>query len=1017
MALAFQSGESVKQALFEELQNILSADKDTRMSAEGKIRHLEFTEGYGVYLAELTMNQSFDLALRQLASVMLKKYAEDYWANDELDGTQKAVVATNQAKDMIRKILPNGLYDPNSKIRASVAYTISAIAAVDWPHTWTDLFDIIVKCLGGNEDSIHGAMQVLVEFSYDSVDCRVAAIGPVILNEIYRIFESEQMYSVNTRTCAVTIFKSLLKAINQNILNKDQKAKLLNPVLPVFINKLIGALGSSGQHTSYALKTEIIKVLTYMVNEMSKFIYQYNDQILPPVWSLLTQTAEIYVKAVVNETDSAENGQDDDELNNFITLVLQLFEFIHSIVEQHRFQSIVKSVLTDLVYISIVYMQITEEQATAWADDAELYVDDMCAEVVECSIRVSSKDVLVNIGDEFGAEVLLPSINDALTRHVQVAEAEKNANNPHSWKIIEASVTAVGFLKKYIVDGTKENQKRFNLREYLAYTKTMLGQGGIVGTGYEGDVSPLLHGRCLWVLSKYADAAPDIYDRQQLQSILDCMTNNFNGAKPMVVQISAMRALFELCTGLKKASEEQRSMVIPHLPCFLNFITDIAIRAKGSILIDVLSTISAVAAFDKNFTANNHTKMISFTIATFLKSFDDPFVLQEVQEIIHVLAENECCIIALQERLVPTLVSILSLESNSNVEKKSCMQDTAMDILGTVVQNSPVPLSPILVNTAFPATVKCILATDDNAIMQSGGECLRAFISVSSEQICSYNNGEGLNYIMQVATMLLNPMSNEFTATFVGRLIITIVTKAGNFLGDNIQLLLKAVISKLQLVEALNVVMSLVMTFAHLIITQMEAVLNFLSSVPGPSGTEPAIQFVLSNWLPRQPMFYGTYERKVSTMALCKLFEHGVTTNDVRLVSVTIRDVVELSVPLDGRPRTRRQSSNNQQKWIDVPVLVKIFKLLINDTPTVQQQNGNTSQKLFHVSDLWCDDDEDEDDELLKELEKDPIFQTSLNETLTKFLQNFATTERFAEYAQHLNEEEKRILRGIQVNV
>ncbi|XP_031639940.1 importin-9-like [Contarinia nasturtii] len=90
---------------------------------------------------------------------------------------------------------------------------------------------------------------------------------------------------------------------------------------------------------------------------------------------------------------------------------------------------------------------------------------------------------------------------------------------------------------------------------------------------------------------------------------------------------------------------------------------------------------------------------------------------------------------------------------------------------------------------------------------------------------------------------------------------------------------------------------------------------------------------------------------------------------------------------------------------------------LTDDTPTVQQQNGNTSQKLFHVSDLWCDDDEDEDDELLKELEKDPIFQTSLNETLTKFLQNFATTERFAEYAQHLNEEEKRILRGIQVNV
>lgn len=487
------------------------------------------------------------------------------------------------------------------------------------------------------------------------------------------------MYSVNTRTCAVTIFKSLLAAINQNITNKDEKAKLLNPVLPVFINKLIDALGKpSGKHTSFALKTEIIKgilphslifrressftllifllsVLTYMVNEMSKFVLKFNKQILPPVWQLLTQTAEIYVKVVVNETDSTENDQEDDEMNNFITLILQLFEFIHSIVEQSRFHSILETVLTDLVYISIIYMQISEEQAIGWGDDAELYVDDMSAEIVECSIRVSSKDVLVNIGDEFGADILLPSLSNALTRHVQVAEAEKNVNNPHWWKIIEASVTAVGFLKKYIVETPQEKHKSFNLREYLAYTKNMLGQGGN-GSGYQGDVSPFLHSRCLWVLSKFADASPDIYDRPNLQAILDCMTNNLSGTKPMVVQISAMRALFEVCTDLKTASEEQRIMIVERLPGFLNFITDIATRAKGNILIDVLSTISAVAAFDKNFTANNHSKMISFTIATFLRSSEDPFVLQEVQEIIHVLAENAFCIVTLQERLVPTLV-------------------------------------------------------------------------------------------------------------------------------------------------------------------------------------------------------------------------------------------------------------------------------------------------------------------------------------------------------------------------
>lgn len=106
---------------------------------------------------------------------------------------------------------------------------------------------------------------------------------------------------------------------------------------------------------------------------------------------------------------------------------------------------------------------------------------------------------------------------------------------------------------------------------------------------------------------------------------------------------------------------------------------------------------------------------------------------------------------------------------------------------------------------------------------------------------------------MQVTTLLLNPMTSEFTAAFVGRLVIAIVLKVGNLLGENIHLLLKAVISKMQLVESLSVAMSLVMTFAHLVVTQMDAVLNFLSTVPGPTGTLFAlstfqIKFDLNYW-------------------------------------------------------------------------------------------------------------------------------------------------------------------------
>ena len=36
-------------------------------------------------------------------------------------------------------------------------------------------------------------------------------------------------------------------------------------------------------------------------------------------------------------------------------------------------------------------------------------------------------------------------------------------------------------------------------------------------------------------------------------------------------------------------------------------------------------------------------------------------------------------------------------------------------------------------------------------------------------------------------------------------------------------------------------------------------------------------------------IFYGAHENKVSIMALAKLLEHGVNTNDTRLQNITVQ--------------------------------------------------------------------------------------------------------------------------------
>ena len=58
----------------------------------------------------------------------------------------------------------------------------------------------------------------------------------------------------------------------------------------------------------------------------------------------------------------------------------------------------------------------------------------------------------------------------------------------------------------------------------------------------------------------------------------------------------------------------------------------------------------------------------------------------------------------------------------------------------------------------------------------------------------------------QVAGQLLNPVGSEFTATFVGRLVTTLIQRTGDRLGENLDLLLKAVLSKLQGSQTLSVI-------------------------------------------------------------------------------------------------------------------------------------------------------------------------------------------------------------------
>lgn len=1023
--------QGLKEALIETLTAILSPVQEVRAAAEEQIKVLEVTEEFGVHLAELTVDPQGALAIRQLASVILKQYVETHWCSQS--EKFRPPETTDQAKAAIRELLPSGLRESISKVRSSVAYAVSAIAHWDWPEAWPQLFTLLMEMLvSGNVNAVHGAMRVLTEFTREVTDTQMPLVAPVILPEMYKIFTMAEVYSIRTRARAVEIFTTcanLICAIEE--LEKGAAKALIFPVVQQFTEAFVQALQMpDGPSSDSGLKMEVLKAVTALVKNFPKPMVSSMQQILPIVWNTLTESAAFYVRTEVNYTEEVDDPIDSDgEVLGFENLVFSIFEFVHTLLENNKFKSTVKKALPELIYYVILYMQITEDQIKVWTANPQQFVEDEDDDTFSYSVRISAQDLLLAVAAEFQNESAV-ALAAAATRHLQEAEQAKNCGNEHWWKIHEACMLALGSVKTIITENVKNGRIQFDMHGFLA--------GVILADLNLAAASPFLLGRALWAASRFTAAmSPEL-----IQQFLQATVSGLHESQSPSVRISAVRAIWGYCDQLKLS--ESTHVLQPFLPSILEGLVQLAAQFSSEVLTLVMETLCIVCTVDPAFTTSAENKICPLTIAIFLKYNNDPVVASLAQDIFKELAQIEGCQGPMQMRLIPTLVSIMQAPPDK-IPTGLCA--TSIDILTTVVRNTKPPLSEMLVCQAFPVVAQCTLRTDDNTIMQNGGECLRAYVSVALEQIAQWRDDQGnsgLWYVMQVVNQLLDPRTSEFTAAFVGRLVSTLISRAGTELGEQLDQILRAILSKMQQAETLSVMQSLIMVFAHLVHSQLDPLLEFLCSLPGPTG-KPALEFVMTEWMSRQHLFYGQYEGKVSTVALCKLLQHGLNTDDKRLQDIVVKGE-EIYAPEEGI-RTRSKSAKNPERWTNIPLLVKIFKLIINELSTVVEANAcraNAADWSQDSSGMWEDEDEEgggdeEDDEglagqLLSDIIasnkydddfyeddeeddpdalKDPINQIDLQAYLTDFLTQFAQQPCYSMFSGHLNNTERQTLQSI----
>ncbi|CAH1265152.1 IPO9 [Branchiostoma lanceolatum] len=684
---------SLKEALLESLTAILSPQHEVRIAGEEQIKVLEVTEEFGVHLAEFTVDPQGALAIRQLASVVLKQYVETHWSAQS--EKFRPPETTEQAKHHIRQLLPIGLKESISKVRSSVAYAISAIAHWDWPEAWPDLFLQLMQALtSGDFNAVHGAMRVLTEFTREVTDAQMPQVAPVILPEMYKIFTQAEVYSIRTRGRAVEIFTTcanLIYTINE--INKGAAKTLLFPVLNQFVEALGQALSvPDGPTSDSGLRMEVLKALTALVKNFPKQMLGWMAQILPAV--------PTYVSTEVNNAEDADDPVDSDgEVLGFENLIFSIFDFIHGLIETPKFRSTVKKSMRELIYYIIPYMQITEEQIKVWTENPDQFVEDEDDDTFSYSVRISAQDLLLAVSSEFQTESAA-GITAAVTQHLQEAEQAKNAGSPHWWKLHESCMLALGSIKSLIIDMCNSGKIQFDLNGFLT---------SVVLADLNMPVSPFLLGRALWAASRFTLAmSPEL-----VQRFLEATVNGLQPNQSPSVRISAVRAIFGYCDHLKQSGNTQ--LLVPYLPHVTEGLISIATQYASEVLALVLETLRIVLTIDHSFTASYESKIIPLSIAVFLKYNHDPLIASLTEDIFKELASIPTCQQPLQQRLLPTLISIMQAPADK-VPHGLC--SISMDILCGVVRSSATPLSDVLISQAFPACAQATLRTDDNSALQ-----------------------------------------------------------------------------------------------------------------------------------------------------------------------------------------------------------------------------------------------------------------------------------------------------------
>ncbi|XP_059648675.1 uncharacterized protein LOC132294728 [Cornus florida] len=995
-----------QQWLIDCLNATLDTNHDVRSFAEASLNQASLQPGFGSALSKIAANVELPLGLRQLAAVILKQFIKKHWQEDE-DGFEHPVVSSDE-KATIRRLLLSSLDDSHRKICTAISMAVASIAHYDWPEDWPDLLPFLLKLVndGTNMNGVHGSLRCLALLSGDLDDKMVPPLVPVLLPCLHRIVSSPQIYDKPLRTKALSIVYSCTSMLGvMSGVYKTETSSLMSPMLQPWMDQFYAILEhpmQSEDPDDWSIRMEVLKCLNQFVQNFPSLMETQFVVIVGPIWQTFASSLRVYERSSIEGAeDSYEDRYDSDGAEKSLeAFVIQLFEFLLTIVGSARLVKVVTNNLKEFVYYTIAFLQMTEQQVQTWSLDANQYVADEDDSTYSC--RVSGALLLEEVINSCGKEGI-DAIIDAVKKRVSESQQEKATGSAVWWRIREASLFALASLSEQLLESEDSGLDRVSLGNFLEQIITEDMATGV-------HEYPFLHARMFSVVSKFSS----VINLGTVDHFRYAAIKAVGMDVPPPVKVGACQALSQLLPDANKG------MLQPHLMGLFSSLTDLLNQASDETMHLVLETLQEAVKAGHEAAASIEPIISPIILNMWASHVSDPFISIDAAEVLEAIKNTPGCLHPLVSRVLPYIGPIL----NKPQQQPAGLVAGSLDIVTMLLKNAPSDIVRTVFEVCFDPVVRIVLQGDDHSEMQNATQCLAALVSGGKQEVLAWGGDPGftMRSLLDVTSRLLDPDLESSVSLFVGSYVLQLLLHLPSQMAQHIRDLVAALVRRMQSCQIAGLRSSLLLIFArlvHLSSPHVEQFINLLISVPA-EGHDNAFVYLMSEWTKQQGEIQGAYQIKVTTTALALL----LSTKHVELGKINVQGYLIKST---AGITTRSKAKLAPDQWTLMPLPAKILAILADVLIEIQEQvlagddedseweelqagdveadedllysagAGSHSRPTYEYLDAMAkafneDQDDSNDDDLLSVA--DPLNEINLANYLGEFFAKFAYSDR-----------------------